>query len=58
MIAQRTSGRPKRARGTAMRRSQASAISSPPARAKPLIAAIVGFHRQYSGGRDGDHQQR
>src|SRR3990167_854440 len=40
-----TSGSPKRACGTATRRSQASAISQPPASAGPLIAAIQGLLR-------------
>ncbi len=43
MMAQRTSVRPNVACGAAMRRSQASACSSPPARQKPLTAAIIGF---------------
>ena len=49
MMAQRTSGRPNVAWGTATRRSQHSASSMPPARQKPLMAAIVGF--QISGPR-------
>ncbi len=39
------SGRPKRAERAAMRRSQASASSSPPPTHVPLIAAMSGFSR-------------
>jgi hypothetical protein len=43
MMAQRTSGSPNVAWGTAMRRSHARASSMPPARQWPLMAAIMGF---------------
>ena len=44
MIAQRTSGWPKRAFSAATRMSQASTSSVPPASAKPFTAAMSGFH--------------
>jgi hypothetical protein len=45
----RTSGKAKRAPVAAIRRSQASANSSPPPKARPLMAAITGLLNWSSG---------
>ena len=44
MMPRATSGRPKLAVSEATRMSQAIAVSQPPPRAKPLTAAMIGFH--------------